>query len=124
MHGSLLQLLRQQVVQSSHLRRGIVLRDLKDLELTALQLDATLAQLHAVLGSTDVEYDFDLGKQIYEQKIEEGRILGQLSGDQSESDFASASEQGFRSVGWMGAVITWSIFQRALVETGSNDVLA
>jgi hypothetical protein len=93
---------------------------LKDLEFTALQLNATLAHLYAVLGSTDVEYDFDLGKQIYEQGIEKGRILGQLSGDRSESDFASALEQGFRSAGWMSALTKLSKSGKCNVKLGAR----
>jgi hypothetical protein len=30
--------------------------------------------------------------------------IGQLSGDQNQSDFAAALEQGFRSAGWKGAL--------------------
>ena len=46
----------------------------------------------------------DWGKGLYPQVIEESKIYGQLSGDQSESDFASALEKGFRSGGWKGAL--------------------
>jgi tetratricopeptide (TPR) repeat protein len=44
------------------------------------------------------------GKDLYPQVIEEWKAYGQLSGDQSESDFASSLEQGFRSQGWKGAL--------------------
>ena len=44
------------------------------------------------------------GKRMYPQVIEEWKLYGQLSGDQSESDFASAAEKGFRSGGWRGAL--------------------
>ena len=44
------------------------------------------------------------GKRQYPQVIEEFKVYGQLSGDQNESEFASALEQGFRSAGWKGAL--------------------
>ena len=44
------------------------------------------------------------GKGIYPQVIEEWQAYGQLSGDQSETDFASALGKGFRSQGWKGAL--------------------
>jgi TolB-like protein len=44
------------------------------------------------------------GKQMYPQVIEEWKVFGQLSGDQNESDFASAMERGFRAAGWKGAL--------------------
>jgi len=44
------------------------------------------------------------GKRMYPQLIEEWKAYGQLSGDQNESDFASAMEQGFRSAGWKSAL--------------------
>jgi tetratricopeptide (TPR) repeat protein len=44
------------------------------------------------------------GKHMYPQVIEEWKILGELSGDRNDSEFASAAEQGFRSAGWKGAL--------------------
>jgi serine/threonine protein kinase len=44
------------------------------------------------------------GKRMYTQVIEERKLYGQLSGDRSQSDFASAMEQGFREAGWKGAL--------------------
>jgi TolB-like protein len=44
------------------------------------------------------------GKRMYPQVIEEMKAYGQLSGDRTQSDFASAMEQGFRSAGWNGAL--------------------
>jgi hypothetical protein len=41
---------------------------------------------------------------MYRQVIEEWKALGQLSGDQNDSEFASGAEQGFRSAGWKGAL--------------------
>jgi len=43
-------------------------------------------------------------KRMYPQVIEEWKAYGQLSGDQNDSDFAAAAEQGFRSAGWKGAL--------------------
>jgi len=43
-------------------------------------------------------------KRMYPQVIEEWKAYGQLSGDRNESDFASATEQGFRAAGWKGAL--------------------
>jgi serine/threonine protein kinase/tetratricopeptide (TPR) repeat protein len=44
------------------------------------------------------------GKRMYPQVIEEWKAYGQLSGDQSETEFATALEDGFRSQGWKGAL--------------------
>ena len=44
------------------------------------------------------------GKHMYPQVIEEWKLFGQLSGDRTESEFASALEQGFRAAGWNGAL--------------------
>ena len=44
------------------------------------------------------------GKRMYPQVIEERKVYGQLSSDRSQSDFASAMEQGFRAAGWKGAL--------------------
>ena len=41
---------------------------------------------------------------MYPQVIEEWKALGQLSGDRNDSEMASATEQGFRSGGWKGAL--------------------
>ena len=41
---------------------------------------------------------------MYPQVIEEWNTFSQLSGEQDESDFASAMEQGFRLAGWKGAL--------------------
>jgi eukaryotic-like serine/threonine-protein kinase len=65
----------------------------------------TFALTHACLR------DAYWGKQMYPQVIEEAKAFGQLSGDQNQSDFAGALEQGFRSAGWKGAL-------RKGIETG------
>ncbi len=44
------------------------------------------------------------GKRMYSQVIEQWKIYGQLSGERNESEFASATERGFRLSGWKGAV--------------------
>jgi eukaryotic-like serine/threonine-protein kinase len=44
------------------------------------------------------------GKRMYPQVIEEWKAYGQLSRDPNESEFASATEQGFRSASWKGAL--------------------
>jgi hypothetical protein len=44
------------------------------------------------------------GKKMYPQVIEEWKTYGKLSGDPSDSEYASAVEQGFRSGGWKGAL--------------------
>jgi serine/threonine protein kinase/Tfp pilus assembly protein PilF len=44
------------------------------------------------------------GKGMYPQVIEERKQYGQLSGDRTQSDLASAMEQGFRAGGWKGAL--------------------
>jgi hypothetical protein len=49
-------------------------------------------------------YNAYWGKRSYPLVIEEWKTYGQLSGDQNESEFASALEQGFRSAGWKEAL--------------------
>jgi len=44
------------------------------------------------------------GKRMYPQVIDERKAYGQFSSDQSEAEFGSAMEQGFRSAGWKGAL--------------------
>jgi serine/threonine protein kinase len=44
------------------------------------------------------------GKRMYPQVIEQWKAYGQLTGDQSETEFAAALEDGFRSQGWRGAL--------------------
>ena len=60
--------------------------------------DPTFAPAHSCLANAY------WGKRMYPQVIEEWKSDGQLSGDSTESDFASALEQGFRSAGWKGAL--------------------
>jgi hypothetical protein len=44
------------------------------------------------------------GKRNYPEVIQEWKTYGQLSGDDEESQFASALQQGFESNGWRGAL--------------------
>ncbi len=44
------------------------------------------------------------GKRMYPRVIEEWKTCARLSGDQADSRFADAMEQGFRSAGWKGAL--------------------
>jgi tetratricopeptide (TPR) repeat protein len=44
------------------------------------------------------------GKKMYPQVIEEWKTFGKLSGERSDSEYAAALEQGFRSRGWKGAL--------------------
>jgi tetratricopeptide (TPR) repeat protein len=44
------------------------------------------------------------GKKMYPQVIEELKAYGKLTGERSDSDYAAALEQGFRSGGWNGAL--------------------
>jgi tetratricopeptide (TPR) repeat protein len=44
------------------------------------------------------------GKRMYPQVIEEWKTYSRLTGNEEESEFASALEQGFRSAGWNGAL--------------------
>ncbi|HXM60254.1 MAG TPA: serine hydrolase [Terriglobales bacterium] len=44
------------------------------------------------------------GKKMYSHSIEESKAYGKLTGERSDSDYAAALEQGFRSGGWKGAL--------------------
>jgi serine/threonine protein kinase/tetratricopeptide (TPR) repeat protein len=60
--------------------------------------DPTFAEPHRCLAQAY------WAKHMYPQVIGEWKMYGQVSGDQRESDFASAIERGFRSGGWKGAL--------------------
>lgn len=45
------------------------------------------------------------GKRMYPQVVEEWKTFARLSGDDIESRFSSAMEQGFRTGGWKGALL-------------------
>ena len=57
-------------------------------------------------------------KHMYPQVIEEWKTYGELYGDRSESEFASAMEQGFRSAGWKGALVKGVEIRQAQRRTG------
>jgi len=61
------------------------------------------------------------GKHMYPQVIEEWKTFGQLSGDQNESEFASALEQGFRSAGWKDALSKGIEIRQAQRKTGYSS---
>ena len=44
------------------------------------------------------------GKRMYREFVADRKIFGQLTSDSSDSEFATALEQGFRSGGWKSAV--------------------
>jgi tetratricopeptide (TPR) repeat protein len=58
----------------------------------------TFAPAHACLS------DAYWAKKMYPQVIEEYRAYAQITGDRTDSDYASALEQGFHSEGWKGAL--------------------
>jgi hypothetical protein len=58
------------------------------------------------------------GERMYPQVIEEWKAYGQLSGNQNESEFASALERGFRSAGWKGALTKGIEIRQAQRKTG------
>jgi hypothetical protein len=58
---------------------------------------------------------------MYPQVIEEWKAIGQLSGDRSQSDFASAMEQGFRAAGWKGALTKGIEIWQAERKTGYSS---
>jgi TolB-like protein/Tfp pilus assembly protein PilF len=61
--------------------------------------DPTFAEAHSCLASAY------WAKRMYPEVIKEWKLHGQLSkGDEKQSEFASALEQGFRSGGWNGAL--------------------
>ncbi len=61
------------------------------------------------------------GKRMYPQVIEEWKAYGKFSGDRNASDFASATEQGFRSGGWKGALTKGIEILRAQRKTGYSS---
>jgi tetratricopeptide (TPR) repeat protein len=61
------------------------------------------------------------GKHMYPQVIEEWKTFGQLSGDQNESEFAFALEQGFHSAGWNGALTKGIETLKARRKTGYSS---
>jgi adenylate cyclase len=60
------------------------------------------------------------GKMMYPQVIEEWKTYGKLSGERTDSDYAAALEQGFRSGGWAGALSKSIETLKAQRQTGSS----
>jgi eukaryotic-like serine/threonine-protein kinase len=60
--------------------------------------DPTFAQTHSTLAQAY------WAKHMYPQVIRAWKMYGEFSGDQRESDFALAIEEGFRSGDWKGAL--------------------
>ena len=58
---------------------------------------------------------------MYPQVIDELKVYGQLSGDRSDAEFASALEQGFRSRGWKGALTKGIATQQAQRKSGYSS---
>jgi serine/threonine protein kinase/tetratricopeptide (TPR) repeat protein len=75
----------------------------------------TFARAHYCLA------DAYWGKRMYPQVIEEWKADGQLSGDRNNSEFASATEQGFRSAGWKGALTKGIEIRQAQRKTGYSS---
>ncbi len=75
----------------------------------------TFADAHRCLA------DAYWGRRMYPQVIEEWKAYGQLSGDQNESGFASAMEQGFRYAGWKGALTKAIEIRQAQRKTGYSS---
>jgi tetratricopeptide (TPR) repeat protein len=60
------------------------------------------------------------GKKMYPQVIEEWKIYGKLSGERTDSDYAAALEQGYRSGGWKGALNESIEILKAQRKAGSS----
>ena len=75
----------------------------------------TFAPAHVCLGGAYWT------KGMYPQVIEEWKRYGELSGDKSDSDFATAMEQGFRSAGWKGALAKGIEARQARLKTGYSS---
>jgi tetratricopeptide (TPR) repeat protein len=61
------------------------------------------------------------GKKMYPQVIEEWKAYGKLTGERSDSDYAEALEQGFRSGGWQGALSKSIETMKAQRKTGYSS---
>jgi len=61
-------------------------------------MTTTFAAAHRCIG------DGYWGKRMYPQVIEEWKAFAKLAGEPSESEFASALDEGFRSAGWKEAL--------------------
>ncbi len=77
--------------------------------------NAQFAMAHAYLAQAY------WGKRMYPQVIEEWKTYGQLSGDQKESEFASALAQGYGAAGWKGALSQGIEVRQAQRKTGYSS---
>lgn len=80
--------------------------------------EPTFAHVHHVAA---VAY---WAKRMYPQVLEEWKLWGQLSGNQSASEFAAALEQGFRSGGWDRALTEGIELRQGQRKAGYTDVSA
>jgi serine/threonine protein kinase/tetratricopeptide (TPR) repeat protein len=75
----------------------------------------TFAESHSCLASAY------WAKRMYPEVIKEWKLLGKLSSDEKQSEFASALEQGFRSAGWKGALTKGIEIRKAQRKTGYSS---
>ena len=61
------------------------------------------------------------GKKMYPQVIEEWKTYSKLTGERSDSDYAAALAQGFRSGGWKGALSKSIETMKAQRKTGYSS---
>lgn len=61
------------------------------------------------------------GKRMYPKVVEEFKAFAQLAGDNDESEFASALDQGFRAAGWKGALTRAIEVRKAQREKGYSS---
>jgi eukaryotic-like serine/threonine-protein kinase len=75
----------------------------------------TFAEAHSCLASAY------WAKRMYPEVIKESKLLGKLSSDEKQSEFASALEQGFRSAGWKGALTKGIEIRKAQRKTSYSS---
>jgi eukaryotic-like serine/threonine-protein kinase len=75
----------------------------------------TFAEVHSCLASAY------WAKRMYPEVIKEWKLHGQLSGDEKQSEFASALEQGFRLAGWTGALAKGIEIRQTQRKTGYSS---
>jgi hypothetical protein len=75
----------------------------------------TFAAVHSCLASAY------WAKRMYSEVIKEWKVYGQLSGDNKQSEVASALEQGFRLAGWKGALTKAIEIRQAQRKTGYSS---
>src|SRR5438477_221701 len=75
----------------------------------------TFAAVHSCLASAY------WAKRMYPEVIKEWKVYGQLSGDNKQSEVASALEQGFSLAGWKGALTKGIEIRQAQRKTGYSS---